>query len=292
MEEAAVWLAGQSASAFADAVGLFLPARPEVHWSALDWPPSVSVAAGRWLWWEQTMDALPGPAVWAGAAEAECLELGAAVLRETGAGQPTDAEAIATFQEVIGQTLSGLVDELRVRLGREIVAGALETRPALPEQCGAAARITTQLAGRSSSVFVAFSSELVALLSHPQRSGAGDDQPANSETEHGAPPGRPSSASGAVLELELPVSVRLGCTQIPLRELLELGTGSVIELHRPIEQPVEIVVNGSLFGWGVVVVVDGYYGVRLDRMRASPELCQARAWRQPGSKHHHVTQSV
>jgi flagellar motor switch protein FliN/FliY len=64
-----------------------------------------------------------------------------------------------------------------------------------------------------------------------------------------------------LLEVELEVVVRFGLTQIPLRELVRIGVGSMIELNRQVDEPVELLVNNHPLARGSVVVVDGYYGV-------------------------------
>lgn len=64
-----------------------------------------------------------------------------------------------------------------------------------------------------------------------------------------------------LLDVELEVVVRFGLTQIPLRELVRIGVGSMIELNRQVDEPVELLVNNRSLARGTVVVVDGYYGV-------------------------------
>ncbi len=64
-----------------------------------------------------------------------------------------------------------------------------------------------------------------------------------------------------LLDVELEVVVRFGLTQIPLRELVRIGVGSMIELNRQVDEPVELLVNNRPLARGTVVVVDGYYGV-------------------------------
>ena len=64
-----------------------------------------------------------------------------------------------------------------------------------------------------------------------------------------------------LLDVELEVVVRFGLTNIPLRELVRIGVGSMIELNRQVDEPVELLVNNRPLARGSVVVVDGYYGV-------------------------------
>jgi flagellar motor switch protein FliN len=71
----------------------------------------------------------------------------------------------------------------------------------------------------------------------------------------------PSRNIERLLDVELEVVVRFGLTQIPLRELVRIGVGSMIELNRQVDEPVELLVNNRPFARGSVVVVDGYYGV-------------------------------
>lgn len=66
-----------------------------------------------------------------------------------------------------------------------------------------------------------------------------------------------------LLDVEMDVSVRFGRTEMPLGDVVRVGIGSMIELNRTIDEPVELLVNGSPFALGEVVVVDGYYGVRI-----------------------------
>lgn len=64
-------------------------------------------------------------------------------------------------------------------------------------------------------------------------------------------------------DVELDVTVRFGQTELPLREVAALGGGSMIELNRTVDEPVELLVNDCPYAIGEVVVVDGYYSVRV-----------------------------
>lgn len=66
-----------------------------------------------------------------------------------------------------------------------------------------------------------------------------------------------------VMDIELDVSLRFGRRQLPLREVLELTSGSVIELDRMVDDPVELYLDGKLIARGEAVVVDGNYGLRV-----------------------------
>jgi flagellar motor switch protein FliN/FliY len=84
----------------------------------------------------------------------------------------------------------------------------------------------------------------------------------------GPPADVPAAAGQAknldvLLDIELPVAVRFGRTELPLLTLTRLGPGSVIDLHRSADEPVEVMVSGKVIARGEVVVVQGNYGVRI-----------------------------
>lgn len=66
-----------------------------------------------------------------------------------------------------------------------------------------------------------------------------------------------------VMDVELNVTLRFGQRQMPLREVLDLASGSVVELDRMVDEPVELLLDGKLIARGEAVVVDGNYGLRV-----------------------------
>jgi flagellar motor switch protein FliN/FliY len=66
-----------------------------------------------------------------------------------------------------------------------------------------------------------------------------------------------------VMDVELNVTLRFGQRQLTLREMLELTTGSVVELDRQVEEPVELILEGKVIARGEAVVIDGNYGLRV-----------------------------
>jgi flagellar motor switch protein FliN/FliY len=66
-----------------------------------------------------------------------------------------------------------------------------------------------------------------------------------------------------LLDMQLEVAIRFGKRELPLREILELNAGSVIEFEQQIVDPVELLLDGKTIGRGEVVVVDGNYGLRM-----------------------------
>ena len=66
-----------------------------------------------------------------------------------------------------------------------------------------------------------------------------------------------------ILDIPLKVSIELGRTSILIKELLQLGQGSVLELDKLAGEPMEVLVNGKLVARGEVVVINEKFGIRL-----------------------------
>ncbi|MDP4725842.1 MAG: flagellar motor switch protein FliN, partial [Desulfobacterales bacterium] len=66
-----------------------------------------------------------------------------------------------------------------------------------------------------------------------------------------------------ILDIPLDVTVELGRTKMPIRDLLQLGPGSAVPLSRLEGEPVDILANNKLIARGVVLVKDEKYGIRI-----------------------------
>jgi flagellar motor switch protein FliN/FliY len=75
-----------------------------------------------------------------------------------------------------------------------------------------------------------------------------------------------SQAAPLLMSVKLPIRVLMGRTQMSLREITQLGSGSVVELDCSPDDPVELVVNDRVIAHGEIVVVGGNYGVRITRI--------------------------
>jgi flagellar motor switch protein FliN/FliY len=74
-----------------------------------------------------------------------------------------------------------------------------------------------------------------------------------------------------LFDVEMNVTVRFGTAEVPLRDVVAFGVGSMIELNRTVDEPVELLVNNFPFARGEVVVIDGYYGVRVTEIGTAEE---------------------
>lgn len=67
----------------------------------------------------------------------------------------------------------------------------------------------------------------------------------------------------ALMDVQVNLSVEIGRSKLAIKDLIQLSPGSVVELDRMVEEPLDLMVNGTLIARGEVVVVDGQFGLRL-----------------------------
>lgn len=74
-----------------------------------------------------------------------------------------------------------------------------------------------------------------------------------------------------ILDIPVTLSMEVGRTTLPIRNLLKLNQGSVVELDRLAGQPLDVKVNGTLIAHGEVVVVNDKFGIRLTDVMSQTE---------------------
>ncbi|MBE6723395.1 MAG: flagellar motor switch protein FliN [Ruminococcaceae bacterium] len=77
---------------------------------------------------------------------------------------------------------------------------------------------------------------------------------------------------GMLMNVPLDVSVEIGKTRRPIKEIADFGQGTVIELEKQAGAPVDIIVNGQLLAHGDVVVIGDNFGVRITEIVGTKEL--------------------
>ena len=66
-----------------------------------------------------------------------------------------------------------------------------------------------------------------------------------------------------ILDVPVTLALEVGRTRMTIRDLLRLNQGSVVELDRPADEPMDVLVNGTLVAHAEIVVVDDMFGIRL-----------------------------
>lgn len=114
----------------------------------------------------------------------------------------------------------------------------------------------------ASMIELRMSAALVAALRVEPKEKA-EDAPTTQEPSSRTPPHDGSVNLQALMDVELAVTLRFGSRQLLLREVLDLAPGSVVELDRQIQDPVDMLLDGKVVARGEIVVIDGNYGLRV-----------------------------
>jgi flagellar motor switch protein FliN/FliY len=69
-----------------------------------------------------------------------------------------------------------------------------------------------------------------------------------------------------VLDVKVQLTVRLGSCQLPMREVLELSPGAIIQLNQKASDPVGLYVNDKLIALGEVVVMEETFGIKITEL--------------------------
>ena len=73
----------------------------------------------------------------------------------------------------------------------------------------------------------------------------------------------PGTSIDILLDMDVPVTVIIGQTEIPIQRLLQLGPGSVLKLDKHIDAPADLYIKEAKFATGSIVVVQGNFAVRI-----------------------------
>jgi flagellar motor switch protein FliN/FliY len=217
------------------------------------------------LLWSQTLDTVPPSVLWLSVSEAVWKDVGQQTLTAAGIENAQEDEIRATFEEILQQSLSGLVSAIGSRIHREIQAGSGALQSTQPENLEWHAVEVIGRHGVLGKAWLAADSTLLAALEPPSADDSSDLNAA------GGPARRPSPTLELLMEVELPVGVSFGRAQMRLKDAVKLTTGSIVELNRSVSEPVEVLVNNCVIARGEVVVIDGNYGVRIKQIISREE---------------------
>lgn len=203
----------------------------------------------------------PAGAQWAvtlaaeGALRAACVlaigQEGAAALASAAVGRDDDEAVESVLRDAVAQAIAGV-------LSRE-QAGSVQLTP-LSVVKGEAAPSDTAVMAASLAVDGLAVPVLVGYYAVPAPVVAGGK---GRQTQRPLTADQQQARLDAILDIDLPVVVRFGRTEMPLRAVTRIAPGSVIDLGRSPDDPVELLVSDRVVARGEVVVVGGNYGIRI-----------------------------
>jgi flagellar motor switch protein FliN/FliY len=155
---------------------------------------------------------------------------------------PKDSDVIETLGTICSQAIASLSDQLGSGVTLAVVSvQALGEPPSLP----ATSVFEIIVAGEEQPIEIGMAGDL-ELSPGPQ-----EERPS------------PSQTIDVIMDIDLPLVVRFGRTELPLKLLTALGPGSVIDLLQSPDEPVDVLIGNRVVARGEVVIVSGNYGVRI-----------------------------
>lgn len=251
-------LASNLGDALGAMTGLTVRAMPAAGDVAIEWQTEIAVGG------------TGVGTVFIGLSREGATQLVAAILGDP--GLVADADIVDSLKELLGQAAGAYVNGPGKGLTLEVTTPTPADVARPPD-----AQVFDLLVGAGAPIrFAGWGRVIAGLVSAPAVAPA---RAARADVAAAAPPvvmsaPAPSSAPSAapprnldvVLDIDLPITVRFGETQMTLESLAKLGPGSMIDLDRAPDDPVELLVNGHLVARGQVVVVAGCYGVRVNEV--------------------------
>ncbi|MEZ5401117.1 MAG: flagellar motor switch protein FliN [Bryobacteraceae bacterium] len=252
------------------------------------------------LIWNQPFDAGPGSEVTVVSPEGTWSAVGSKVLKAAGIDDAEPDDSRATYLEILQQSLSSVASSLHGVFGREVACKSGKAITTLPSVDGVVEWFRLTAGGAELGLigiqvprsFHDLAGNGQAQADSAEKATTGPGSPINGGTSgsgdaqtrgqgdggamsgFGGPSGTPSQdgargrgSANQTIELlydvELPVAVSFGRAHLPLKEVVKLTSGSIVELNRAVAEPVELIVNNCVIARAEVVVVDGNYGVRI-----------------------------
>ncbi|MEO8099806.1 MAG: FliM/FliN family flagellar motor switch protein [Acidobacteriota bacterium] len=166
-----------------------------------------------------------------------------------GAAAKSEAEASAADM-ALSKVFERFAVLLSDNLAKPVASHKLSEVTSLPDAHGEFLKITGTTIGE----------ELLVII---------PEEPAAWLAAHGSPDAKTSNrwpVLDALMNIELPVLIRLASKEIQLSEVLKWGPGSLVEFEAGLADPVDVIVNNQVVARGSVVLTDGCYGVRVSEV--------------------------
>ena len=287
------WLVVNWAKSFADVVAAldFSGSAGEIQLSAREPNPDSWQQWEEALWFDLAVNIAEGAVISVGCAKAAARQVAALI---TGDDEVDDETAQETHVELLNQVASSISSVVTEKLGRRVEFSAAAASSQPPDaELGVE---YTFVVGDNEHLLVLVPNDPFVEALNPaetqqpevaEAASAGTGGSASVPADTAARDGSAGSngevnrllalGSGAqrnlamLLEIELELSVSFGHTELPLQEILQLASGSIVELDRSVTDPVDVMVNNCVIARGDVVVVEGNYGIRVTEIVSRQE---------------------
>lgn len=219
--------------------------------------------------WRQDSALMDGAAIWISVSRSTRVDLGKKVLTSAGVDDPQEEDCKSVTLELISQSMSALGKAVAANWNCKAFADSGEEIANAPAGL-VWIPLTFSFSGtRLEPVWFAAEDVFVSKLASVSSMTGDAGDPSALAAEEPFPDSSPANGSKTLellMDVALPVSVSFGRTVLPVHEVLRLSTGSIVELDRAINEPVDVIVNDCVIARGEVVVVEGNYGVRIQQI--------------------------
>jgi flagellar motor switch protein FliN/FliY len=269
------WLLAELAHQFSAVVSAMTGADAPVE-AGNQPPPGAGDAEADRINWIQGFDLAEDAGAALGAPAETWRAIGARPLAAAGLTpeEIDDESSRSTFLEILNQAMSAVASSAGAKAGRQVLPANGRQAGAWPEEYPAATYTITLAGGEPLVFYLGVTGGWDAALTPPPARSltmAAEAGASAGATEPRAILAQNSRTFDLLLDVELPVSISFGRAMIPLREVVKLTSGSVVELNRTVSEPVELIVNNCVIARGEVVVIEGNYGVRIQQIISPQE---------------------
>lgn len=234
----------------ARAIEIFTGEKPELTCRREERAGAVEDAAS-YLWWRQEFAADQAFVIWTGAREDAWIALGG--------GHAPDERCKQVYLDILRQTHDGVANSLGGRTGKSYRCLSGEAKSPGRMDGMDFREVEIGLSGKLLPCF------LLAIEARPMAAtvaGVSDREITESGTMKPLT-ALPATVLARLMQVELPLAVSLGSAVMPIREILKIAPGSLVELDRTAADYVDLLVHGTVIARGEIVSVKGNYGVRV-----------------------------
>jgi flagellar motor switch protein FliN/FliY len=186
------------------------------------------------------------------------IVLDASILEAPLLGEGTDQKA--GWGELLRETVNAAVGELLAKTGKKCRVEKFEESSGENKVTGA---FQLKAGERSWTIMVRDEVQAPKPAAQPAPSVAAQPPAAVF-----APSSVLSPGLELLLDVELEASLRFGCREMPLGEILDLGPGDVVQLDRHVSDPVDLIVGDKIVATGEVVLINGNFGLKITEVAA------------------------
>jgi flagellar motor switch protein FliN len=261
--DAGQWLKEAWPAALAEGLGEILGV--QVAFECLPIETGLPAGSAEDPWWRTELSGTRGAVAYCGCPAQVADRIGGAIVIALHAAGASAQDAKGAFQKVVRESLAAVVQELRRgrKMGETFITG-VECHGPTNFDLVLPVKLVFSLQ-EYGPIWLAVNSEFVSLFAPPEQKASA----VSAESSW-----RERQKMGSTFDSELPVCVSFAHIKTPLIDLIKLTSGSIFELNRPIDEPVELIVNDVIIARGEVVAIEGNCGVRISMIISRREMLQ------------------